>query len=81
MASTGVIRDLDNLGRITLPKEIRNHLNIPSGTPILIHVEGNRIILEKASIACSICGSIDDVKEFNGKGICNHCISQIKADL
>lgn len=81
MASTGVVRDLDNLGRITLPKEIRNHLAIPAGTPILIHVEGNRIILEKSSIACSICGSIDDVKEINGKGICAHCISQIKSDL
>ena len=81
MASTGVQRCLDDLGRITLPKEIRNNLTIPTGTPLLIHVEGNRIILEKSSTACAICGSVDDVKEFNGKGICHHCIERIKEDM
>lgn len=79
MASTGVQRSLDELGRITLPKEIRRHLSIPTGTPLLIHVEGNKIILEKSSAACAICGSIDDVREFNGKGVCYHCIEQIRS--
>ena len=78
MASTGVQRSLDELGRITLPKEIRRHLTSPTGTPLLIHVEGNKIILEKSSAACAICGSIDDVREFNGKGVCYHCIEQIR---
>ena len=81
MASTGVQRCLDELGRITLPKEIRKHLSIPTGTPLLIHVEGNKIILEKGNSACAICGSIDDVREFNTKGVCRSCIEQIKAGM
>lgn len=81
MASTGVQRCLDELGRITLPKEIRKHLTIPTGTPLLIHVEGNKIILEKGSAACAICGSIDDVREFGDKGVCRSCIEKIKTDM
>ena len=81
MASTGVQRCLDELGRITLPKEIRKNLSIPTGTPLLIHVEGNKIILEKSGKACAICGSADDIKEFNDKGVCINCIEQIKAEL
>lgn len=78
MASTGVQRALDELGRITLPKEIRRHLSIPTGTPLLIHVEGSKIILEKSSAACSICASIDDVRAFNNKGVCYSCIEKIR---
>ncbi len=81
MASTGVQRCLDELGRITLPKEIRKNLSIPTGTPLLIHVEGNKIILEKGNSACAICGSVEDVKEFNSKGVCQSCIEQIKAGM
>ncbi len=81
MASTGVQRCLDELGRITLPKEIRNNLSIPTGTPLLIYVEGNKIILEKGTSACAICGSVEDVKEFNKKGVCRNCIEQIKAGM
>ena len=81
MASTGVQRCLDELGRITLPKEIRKNLSIPTGTPLLINVEGNKIILEKGNSACAICGSVEDVKEFNSKGVCQSCIEQIKAGM
>lgn len=81
MASTGVIREIDNLGRITLPKELRDHLSMPAKTPIAIHVEGTRIILEKSNRACFLCGSTEDVKVLNGKGICASCVEQIKAEL
>ena len=79
MMSTGVERKLDELGRVVIPKEIRNNLTIPEGTPLLIYVEGNRIILEKGTSACAICGSVNDVVDFNGKGVCEECIAQIKA--
>ncbi len=81
MASTGVVREIDNLGRITLPKELRDHLSMPAKTPISIHLEGTRIILEKSSSTCYLCGSKEDVKVLNGKGICSNCVAQIKAEL
>ncbi|MBQ7129140.1 MAG: AbrB/MazE/SpoVT family DNA-binding domain-containing protein [Clostridia bacterium] len=81
MASTGVVREIDSLGRITLPKEVRDHLSMPAKTPILIHVEGTRIILEKSSSTCYLCGSAEEVKSLNGKGICSNCIAQIKAEF
>lgn len=78
MASTGVERKLDELGRVVIPKEIRNNLTIPTGTPLLIYVEGNRIILEKSAGACAICGNTQDVKDINGKGVCSNCVAEIK---
>ncbi|MBQ2676876.1 MAG: AbrB/MazE/SpoVT family DNA-binding domain-containing protein [Clostridia bacterium] len=79
MAFTGIERRLDELGRVVIPKELRNSLNIPTGTPLAIYVEGSRIILEKSAGTCAICGSSENVKEFGGKGICEHCIEKIKS--
>lgn len=78
MAFTGVERKLDELGRVVIPKEIRNNLTIPEGTPLLIYVEGNKIILEKGSSACAVCGSTDNVSDISGKGVCASCIAKIK---
>ncbi len=81
MTNTGIQREIDNLGRITLPMELRNALAIPAGTPLAIHLEGNRIILEKAGNYCTLCGSSEDVKSVQGKGICASCIETIKAEM
>lgn len=79
MASTGVERKLDELGRVVIPKEIRRNLTIFEGTPLLIYVEGNRIILEKSQGTCAICGTTDGVTNINGKSVCKRCIAEIKA--
>ena len=81
MASTGITRCLDKLGRVTIPKEARKNLGIDIGTPLLINVEGNRIVLEKSGNACAICGSTDDLKTFNDKGLCQNCVEKIKAEM
>ncbi len=78
MLSTGVERKLDELGRVVIPKEIRRNLTIPTGSPLLIYVEGNKIILEKSSGACAVCGSTTDIQSVNGKSICKKCIEDIK---
>lgn len=78
MASTGVERKLDELGRVVIPKEIRRNLTIPEGTPLMIYVEGNKIILEKSQGTCAICGSTDSVVDVNGKSVCRKCINDIK---
>ena len=79
MASTGVERKLDELGRVVIPKEIRKNLTIPEGTPLIISVEGNKIILEKSQGTCAICGTSENVVDVNGKPVCRKCINEIKS--
>jgi transcriptional pleiotropic regulator of transition state genes len=47
MKSTGIVRKLDHLGRIVLPKELRRTLDLPEGTPMEIYIDGSRIVLRK----------------------------------
>lgn len=50
MKSTGVLRRIDELGRIVIPKEIRKNLRISNGEALEIFVEEDQIILKKASL-------------------------------
>ena len=78
MKSTGIVRNVDELGRIVIPKEMRRQMGITSSDPVEIFVEGDRIILEKYHPCCHFCSSTDAVVEFKGKKICNACIEQLK---
>lgn len=77
MKETGVVRDLDQLGRIVLPREYRRTLNINPKDYLEIYVEDDTIILQKYANKCELCGSADDIVRFNGKGICMKCINNI----
>lgn len=74
MKATGIVRKLDKLGRIVLPKELRRTMSIDTGTPIEIYSSPDSIVLTKFYEKCYICGSEDDVIEFKDKYICNDCI-------
>ena len=62
MKSTGIVRRVDEVGRIVLPMEIRKSLNIDTRDPVEIFVDSNQIILRKYEPACIFCGSADDVR-------------------
>ncbi len=79
MKSTGIIRKVDDLGRVVLPVELRRSLGIGERDPLEIFVEGDRIILRKPSIACIFCGSEKQVHDFKGKGVCQECRANLKA--
>lgn len=79
MKSTGIVRNVDELGRIVIPKEMRRNMDIASGDPIEIYVDEEKIILTKYAPNCYFCGSNDQVVEFKGKRICKSCLDQIKA--
>ncbi|MDI9442281.1 MAG: AbrB/MazE/SpoVT family DNA-binding domain-containing protein [Firmicutes bacterium] len=79
MKSTGIIRKVDDLGRVVLPVELRRSLGIGERDPLEIFVEEDRIILKKPSIACIFCGSEDDVTDYMGKGVCQGCRTGLKA--
>lgn len=78
MKSTGIVRNIDELGRIVIPKEIRTKLSINPQDPIEIYVNEDKIILAKDGSCCSFCGSSDNLTLFKGKKICSECIDELK---
>lgn len=75
MKATGIVRNMDQLGRIVLPKEMRKVLGIETGTPMGIFVDGDSIILRKYEPGCVFCGNVDDdgMKMVHGKLVCPKC--------
>lgn len=77
---TGMVRKIDDLGRIVVPAETRRLFNIREGDPLSISVEGDSIIVRKLEATCTFCGSTDDVSSFKGKGLCGECRRQLSGD-
>ncbi len=75
MKSTGIVRKVDELGRVVLPIELRRTLGIGEKDPLEIYVDGNQIILKKYEPACVFCGKADGVVNFKGKNVCEECLS------
>lgn len=80
MKSTGVVRRVDELGRIVIPIELRRTLNIAEKDALEIYVDGEQIILKKYEPACIFCGDARDVTNYKGKNICQNCLNQLKND-
>ena len=74
---TGIVRKIDDLGRIVLPAETRRLFNIREGDQLAISVEGDNILIRKLEDTCTFCGATADVTAFKGKGVCARCRSQI----
>ena len=79
MKATGIVRPIDTLGRIVLPKEIRDVMQIAPKDPIEIWTDDNRIVLTKYAPACIFCNSADEVTNYRGKLICKECMDRLKA--
>ncbi len=77
MKSTGIVRRIDELGRIVLPIELRNKMDIKNKDSVEIFVEEDRIILKKYVPACMFCGNADDVTLFRTKLVCKHCVQEL----
>ena len=81
MKATGIVRNVDELGRIVIPKEIRRKMDISNNDPVEIFVEGDKIILTKYHANCTFCGGNIGISDFKGKRICADCLRQIKEGL
>jgi AbrB family transcriptional regulator, transcriptional pleiotropic regulator of transition state genes len=79
MLDTGMVRKIDDLGRIVVPAETRRLFNIHEGDELSISVEEDSIILRKLEATCVFCGSTTDVKSFKGRGLCIRCRGEISA--
>ena len=78
MKSTGMVRKVDELGRIVLPAEIRQSMDINVRDALEIFTDEGRIILQKYQPSCIFCSNADNVIYFNGKRICKSCLEEIK---
>ncbi len=77
MKSTGIIRKVDELGRVVIPIEIRNQFNIAEKDPIEIYVDGSSIVLKKYEPNCIFCGNTENLISYNDKLICEECSKKI----
>ena len=73
MKSTGIVRKVDELGRIVLPIELRRTLNIDEKDALEIYVDGASVILRKYEPSCVFCGAAGDVVSYKGKNVCRAC--------
>ena len=73
MKATGIVRKVDELGRIVLPIELRRTLGIDVKDPLEIYVDQETIILKKYEPACVFCGNATDNQLFHGKNVCREC--------
>ena len=81
MKSTGIVRKVDELGRIVLPIELRRTLGIEEKDRIEIFVDGESIILRKYQPACIFCDNAKDIINSHGKNICPDCIRAMNEKL
>jgi transcriptional pleiotropic regulator of transition state genes len=77
MKTTGIIRCIDQLGRLVIPKEMRRALKIEEGDGVEISLEGKRIIVQKHEESCIFCASSERLATFEGKRVCQKCLSKL----
>lgn len=78
MKSTGIVRHVDDLGRVVIPKELRRTFGINEGDSLEVFTDGDKIVLRKYAPGCTLCGSVNnDLKTFAGKLVCTNCLDTI----
>jgi transcriptional pleiotropic regulator of transition state genes len=77
----GVVRRVDELGRIVIPVEIRKRFGIHERDPLEISVQGDSVVLTRPIGACVFCSSVDGLTEFRERSICASCLALLRADV
>lgn len=78
MKATGMVRNVDNLGRVVVPKELRTTLGIENGDPVEIFVDGEKVVLKKYQPGCHVCAAVEgEMSHFYGRLICDKCVKEI----
>lgn len=81
LKSTGMVRKVDELGRIVIPKEIRTILNIDHKDPLEIFTQGDTIVLKKYEPFCTFCGSSVKLVSIGDKNVCTECVKKLKSKI
>lgn len=72
-------RKVDELGRVVIPIELRNALNIKPADAVDISLRGNEIVLTASAKRCCICGSTDDLKGIENRFVCGECVKKLNS--
>ena len=78
MKSTGIVRKIDELGRIVLPIELRRTLEIGERDALEIYVEGSSVVLKKFRPSCVFCDGSKDIEPYKGKNVCAKCLRELR---
>jgi len=78
---TGIVRHIDQLGRIVIPSEIRKRFDLGDKAPVEISVRGEEILLSRPRTSCVFCGRRDDLGEYRGRCVCSGCIAELAATV
>ena len=77
MKSTGIVRKVDELGRIVLPIELRRTLDIAERDELEIYLDDDKVILKKYEPSCIFCGSSCGLVTYHGRYVCMECIENM----
>ncbi len=77
--TTGIVRKIDHLGRIVVPKEMCRILHISAGDLLEISLEGKHITVHKHEVGCIFCDAHDGLTDYNGKLVCRNCIKELQS--
>jgi transcriptional pleiotropic regulator of transition state genes len=77
LKATGIVRKIDDLGRVVLPIELRRTLGLSERDALEIYVDGERIMLKKYEPACIFCGTVERALHFKGKIVCKQCMQEM----
>ena len=80
MKQTGIVRKVDELGRIVLPIELRRTLDIAVRDELQIYLDDDKIVMRKSEPSCVFCGSTRNLTEYREKNVCGECIRSMKAE-
>ena len=79
MKATGIVRHVDELGRIVIPKEMRRKMDILCNDPLEIYVDEDKIVLRKYMPNCMFCDGTAALSDVKGRKICKKCLDEIKS--
>lgn len=80
MKATGIVRRIDELGRVVLPVELRRTLELEVRDSVEIFVEGDAIVLRKVQASCVFCGGTRGVTAFRNKPVCADCRRRLREE-
>jgi len=80
LKSTGIVRKVDELGRVVIPIELRRTLRIKEKDPLEIYVDEGNIVLRKYEPACVFCGNSENTTTFRDRPICLDCLNELKGN-
>jgi transcriptional pleiotropic regulator of transition state genes len=78
MKATGIVRKVDELGRVVIPIELRRALGMEVRDPVEVFTDDDTIIFKKAKVNCVFCGNSENLEMFKDNLICSGCLEEIK---